>query len=181
MAKKTKTTQKPREIIFSKEIDDRIVGFAVVFMFVFGGFILQYFPEYLGNAVMTSLVKWTFIIIGIAGMAVEVGKIQGTIRGLDDIIWACLGVGIWILLHIYFNHWFFNIFSLAVLFFGAYELALGLQKIMYSISRIRMQPKEERKQSGDILGLATNLLGIVLVLVQLYKELADSNILQNIP
>lgn len=75
---------------------------------------------------MTSLVKWTFIIIGIAGMAVEVGKIQGTIRGLDDIIWACLGVGIWILLHIYFNHWFFNIFSLAVLFFGAYELALGL-------------------------------------------------------
>lgn len=45
MAKKTKTTQKPREIIFSKEIDDRIVGFAVVFMFVVGGFILQYFPE----------------------------------------------------------------------------------------------------------------------------------------
>ena len=86
MAKKTKNAQKPREIIFSKEIDDRIVGFAVVFMFVVGGFILQYFPEYLGNAFMTSLVKWTFIIIGIAGMAVEVGKIQGTIRGLDDII-----------------------------------------------------------------------------------------------
>ena len=44
-----------------------------------------------------------------------------------------------------------------------------------------MQPKEERKQSGDILGLSTNILGIVLVMLQLYKELADSNILQNIP
>lgn len=181
MARKAKASPKHRDVIFSKEIDDRINGFAVIFMFIIGGFVLQYFPEYLGNVVITALVKWIFIIIGIAGMAVEVGKIKSTICGLDDIFWACLGVGIWILLHIYCNHWIFNIISLVALFFGAYELAFGAQKILYSISRIRTQPKEERASSGDLWVLSTNILGIVLVLLQLYKELMDSNILQIIP
>lgn len=180
MAKKAKDVQKPREIVFSKEIDDRINGFSVIFMFIVGGFVLQYFPNHFGDSVVTSWIKWTCIIVGMIGLATEVGKIKGNIRGFDDIIWACLCVGIWIILHIFHDHWFVNILVYGVLLVGAYELALGVQKIMYSISRIRMQPKEDRKQSGDILGLSTNLLGIVLVLLQLYKELTDSNILQNI-
>ncbi len=175
-ANKKPKEKKPREIIFSKEIDDRINGFAVVFMFIVGGFVLQYFPNHFGDAVVTSGIKWTCIIIGMLGLATEVGKIKGNIRGFDDIIWACLAVGIWIILHIFHDYWFVNILSFGVLLFGAYEVALGIQKITHSLLTVKVQPKEERKGNGDSLVLVTNLLGIVLVLIQLCKEIIDSNI-----
>lgn len=69
-----------KKIYFSEEIDSRITGLALVFAFIVCGLVLQFVPLYFGNEITTTVFKWLFVVIGVAGFAVVAGKIKSGIR-----------------------------------------------------------------------------------------------------
>ena len=87
MAKKEKKTREKR-VYFTPEIDSSISGFALVLTFAVVGLILQFYPNYFGNEVVTQIVKWIFIAVGILGLAAELAKQKNQIIGLDNLIYG---------------------------------------------------------------------------------------------
>ena len=165
-----------KKVYFSKEIDDRINGSALVLAFVLVGLILQFDPAYLGNDVITRIVQWVFIVIGLLGMSVELQKSKSSIVGLDNFLLGILFFGGWFALYKGFDRWWINIVALLPLFFGAYAIFLGVEQIIYSLSHQTKMPKsDERKneEKADILLFLTKLLGVVLVVIQIIKAVMD--------
>lgn len=165
-----------KKIYFSKEIDDKINGSALVLAFVLVGLILQFDPAYFGNNVITRIVQWVFIVVGLLGMAVELQKSKSTILGLDNLLLGILFFGGWFALYKGFNRWWINIIAFLPLFFGAYAIFLGVEQIIYSLSHQSKERKtDERKneEKADILLFLTKLLGVVLVVIQIIKAVMD--------
>lgn len=169
-------TKKQKKIYFSEELDSRISGFSVVFAFILSGLVLQFAPNYFGNALVTAIVKWVFIIIGLLGTIVEIGKIKSSIYGLDDLLYGCLFLGGWTALFVFADHWVAHTLSFVILPFGAYEFARGTQLLLHSISQNFGKPREKKTEKGDILLILTKLLGVVLVIIQLCTAVMDLNL-----
>lgn len=164
-----------KKIYFSEEIDSRINGYALALAFVVCGLLLQFLPVYFGNKIVTEVVKWTFIVIGIVGFSVEFSKTKIGIVGLDDTILGALFIGIWFALYWLGKHWIFNIIGLPCFLFGVYEFLSGIQKIVYSISKISHTRKtlstEEKKT--DIILFVTKIFGLLLAIIQIAKAVID--------
>lgn len=172
MAKKNKE----KKIYFSEEIDSRITGYALAFALIVCGLVLQFVPLYFGNEVVTTVFKWFFVVIGVAGFGVEAGKIKSGIVGLDNLFVGLLFSGIWFALFWFGKHWIFNTIGFFCLIFGAFGFFQGLQQVIYSASKIPKVKKEEQskeKTRTDILLFLTKLFGVVLVVVQIIKAVMD--------
>lgn len=166
---------KQKKVYFSEEIDSRICGYALALAFVVCGLILQLLPIYFGNKIVTETVKWIFIVIGIAGFAVESGKTKIDIVGLDDTILGAMFIGIWFALYWFGKHWIFNIIGFVCLLFGVYGFLSGVQKMVYSILRIsntRKNLSEEEKKT-DIILFVTKIFGLILTIIQIAKAVID--------
>ena len=167
---------KGKKIYFSEEIDNRITGYALAFALIVCGLVLQFVPMYFGNEIVTTVFKWFFVVIGVAGFAVEAGKIKMGIVGLDNLFIGFLFSGIWFALFWFGKHWIFNTIGFFCLIFGAFGFFQGLQQIIYSASKIPRAKKEEQskeKTRTDILLFLTKLFGVVLVIIQIIKAVMD--------
>ncbi len=167
-----------KKIYFSKEIDSRIAGYALSFALIVCGLVLQFAPAYFGNKIVTEVFKWSFVVIGVAGFAVEAGKIKTGILGLDNLFMGLLFTGIWFALFWFGKHWLFNTIGFIFLLFGSFGFFQGLQQVIYSASKIPQTKKEERskeKTKADILLFLTKLFGLLLVVVQIIKAVMDLN------
>jgi len=166
---------KEKKIYFSEEIDSRINGYALALAFVVCGLILQFLPVYFGNKVITEVVKWIFIVFGIAGFAVESGKTKIGIIGLDDTVLGAMFISVWFALYWFGKHWAFNIIGFVCLLFGVYGFLSGIQKIVYSILKIphtrKILSKEEKKT--DIILFITKIFGLILAIIQIAKAAID--------
>ena len=174
MAKKKEPKEK--KIVFSVEVDDQITGFALVLALVVTGLILQFDSTYLGNAIITKVVQWIFIVIGALGMAVEIGKIKSSVTGIDNLLIGIIILAGWYALYRAFNQWYTNIIAFILLFFGAYAAFLGSLQMVYSLSHREIKEKTEeakRQEKGDIILLITKLLGVVLVVMQIIKAVME--------
>ena len=172
MAKKNKE----KKIYFSEEIDSRITGYALAFALIVCGLVLQFVPLYFGNETVTAVFKWFFVFIGVAGFAIEAGKIKTGILGLDNLFMGLMFSGIWFALFWFGKHWIFNTIGFFCLIFGAFGFFQGLQQVIYSASKIPKVKKEEpnkEKTRADILLFLTKLFGVVLVVVQIIKAVMD--------
>lgn len=178
MPKTTKTKgKKENKIYFSPEIDDRISGFALVFTFAVVGLILQFFPNYFGNRIVTDIVKWIFITVGLLGLSVEIGKQKNNIIGLNSLVGGLFLTGGWLIFFVFIKHWIANTLSFVFLVFGLYALATGLQQIIYSIilrKKDNTAPKMSKEATkDDVLLFLTKLLGVILVVAQICKAIMD--------
>lgn len=166
---------KEKKIYFSEEIDSRINGYSLALAFVVCGLLLQFLPVYFGNKIVTEVIKWIFIVFGIAGFAVESGKTKIGIIGLDDVVLGAMFIGAWFALYWFGKHWAFNIIGFACLLFGVYGFLCGVQKIVYSISKIphtrKALSKEEKKT--DIILFITKIFGLILAIIQIAKAVID--------
>ncbi|MBR2953466.1 MAG: hypothetical protein IKC45_03680 [Clostridia bacterium] len=178
MAKKNSET-KEKKIYFSEEIDSRITGYALSLALVVCGLVLQFSPLYFGNDIITQIIKWIFVVIGVIGFIVEAGKIKSGIVGLDNLFLGLFFVAIWFALYWFGRHWFFNTIGFFLLIFGAFGFFQGLQQIIYSISKIPKEKKERQpkeKTRTDILLFLTKLFGVVLVIIQIIKAVIDLSV-----
>lgn len=172
MAKKNKE----KKIFFSEEIDSRITGYALSFALIVCGLVLQFVPMYFGNQIVTETFKWVFVVIGVAGFAVEAGKIKTGIIGLDNLFLGLLFTGIWFALFWFGKHWIFNTIGFLCLIFGAFGFFQGLQQFIYSASKIpkaKTEAQTKEKTKTDLLLFLTKLFGVVLVVVQIIKAVMD--------
>ncbi len=170
--------KKEKKIYFDETIDSRITGYALAFAFIVCGLVLQFSPVYFGNELVTSIVKWLFVVLGSAGFFVEAGKIKSRIIGLDNLFMGILFSGIWFALFWFGKHWIFNTIGFICLIFGAFGFFQGLQQVIYSASKIPKANKEENSTSNkrtDILLFLTKLFGVILVVVQIIKAVIDLN------
>ena len=180
MFKRDKSKKKKEtKVYFSPEIDSRISGFALVFTFAVVGLILQFFPNHFGNQVVTEVVKWSFIVIGVLGLCVEIGNQKTSIIGLDSLVSGLFLTGGWLIFFVFVKHWIANTLSFVFLILGLYALAMGFQQIVYSIVLCKKDNPAEKvtkeTAKGDILLFLTKLLGVILVVVQICKAVMDIN------
>lgn len=174
---KKQKQKKEKKIYFSPEIDSSIEGFSLVLTFAVVGLILQFYPSYFGNEIVTNIVKWLFIVVGILGLASELGKRKNQIVGLDNIVYGTVFTGAWVVLFVYVRHWIANTLSFAFLIFGLYSFFMGIQQVIHSISLYRKEKAsgaaDKEKTRGDILLFLTKLLGVILVAFQICKAVMD--------
>lgn len=176
---------KDKKVLFTKEIDERINGFAIVLALGTIGLFLQFAPNYFGNIIITGIIKIVLAVIAGLGLAVELGKVNNKNKfiGLDNVVFGISFIGLWIVLHIGIKHWISNSIAFLLLIVGAYSFFLGLQQIAYSLSlRKKKKSKEldpiesaqkKENQKADTLLFITKLLGVILVLFQIGKAILD--------
>lgn len=162
-----------QKIVFSKEIDDNHNGQAIGLSFLSIGFILQFLPEYFGNAWVTNTIKIVFIIIGALGMCLELGKKKSEIKGLDNFLLGILFGGLWWFLYYKFDYWMLNIAIFVLLIIGVYAFFLGFQQILYSMIGRKQGDKTKSLSKDEYLEIFTKVLGLLLVLAQIIKALVE--------
>jgi hypothetical protein len=165
-----KKLKKQKEIIFSEEIDDKINGFSLALTFIVVGVLLIYDSSYFGHETVGTIFRWTFIVIGLIGLSVELSKALKKIKGAGNFILGVVFITIWLVLYLTFSSWIANILSLVFLIGGSYGTFRGLFEIIYSV---RQLIKSEKKSSvvTDVFLLITNILGLALVAIQILQQL----------
>lgn len=164
---------KQNEIIFSKEIDDKINGFAVVITFIITGLFLIFNMNYFGNLMVSNIIRWIFIAIGILGFFVEFPKIiKNKIKGISDFILGIVFLSIWAICFFSRNIWLINIISLFFFVFGLFGSLKGFFEIICSLRSIRREHIENKGIiTVDVLLIISHMLGIALVIIQIIKAL----------
>lgn len=165
MAKKEKTN-------FSKEVESRISGFALVFTLIVVGLVLQFNDSYFGNSIITKVIEWVCVVFGVLGFVVELGKAKNDIIGLDNLLLGLLLCGGWFALFKFTNHWLANTLSFILLVMGLFGFFSGIQEVLYSVL-YRDKANKSDKEKGDLLLFLTKLLGVILVVIQICKAVMD--------
>ncbi len=161
------------KIVFTKEIDSRIAGIALVVSFLICGIFLIYFPDYFSNTKAGEIFRWIFIVIGILGALSEVSKArkQSRIKGTDDVLVGILVLGI------FMTSFFFEYNSIVkgvlFLFFliGVFGITKGIVEIYYSLSLFRNDENNHTK--NDILGIISKAVALILTILQVVKIVSE--------
>lgn len=163
------------KIVFSKEIDESINGFALVVTFITIDIFLLFNSKYFGNAVVSIIVQWIFIIIGIVGLFTEIPKLKKTkenkLKGIDTITAGVILFLAWLFIYIRFNNWISNFLSFGLLILGTFGSIKGFFDFLYSIFKLRKENKQiiTREIMKDILVMFSQIASIILIAVQILQ------------
>lgn len=173
---KQKIEKNKKKIVFNKEIDNSINGFALVLAFIIIGIILQFDNSFFGGA--TNIVKIIFIGIGILGLFTEISNlnINYNIKGLDNI---CTGIFLLVIsyllkTYVYTNKWtiifliLYEVFLFFIILISIYGLCKGLIEMAYSLYKNYIEKHKRGNLFTSIIVVLTQLFGLVLVLAQIY-------------
>ncbi len=178
MAKKTKE-RKPKQIIFSEEIDSAINGYAIGISFTGIGVFLLLKPDYFALPVISYIVGACIGIIGVLGTGVELSKFS-KVKGLGSLTVGILLLGIWALAYVKVHAIWLNILVFILLVVGCYAVSLGLiQGAVSIISNIRRDKIEKSESKVKVIGSAvtqiilflTQLCGLLLAIINILKAL----------
>ena len=167
--------KKEKKIFFDPETDDRIDNLSITSTFIVVGLFLQFTPTYFGHPIITSIFKIIFVFFGFIMIVSEIKKSKNKIKGLDFGF-----MGILILLAFYaicvlWQNVIANSLAFVLLIFGLFAFFFGFYQVIYSIKAIINKRNEDGKQSkGDILLFITKVFGLVLVILQLAKFIAEN-------
>lgn len=78
--------EKKNSIIFDKKIDDVINTLSISLTFIFIGILLYFELIKIGNNIVSTIVQWIFIIIGILMITTGFKKMRTTIITSKDLI-----------------------------------------------------------------------------------------------
>ena len=179
MAKKEKI-KKPRQIVFSEEIDSAINGYAIGLSFTGIGVFLLLKPEYFAIPVVSYIVGAIIGVIGVLGTGVELSK-HSKVKGMGNLTIGMLFLGCWFWGYVKVHAIWLNVLIFVFLVLGFYSVCLGVIQGAVSIARnIRESQQEKKESKGKVIGSA--LTQIVLFLTQLCGLLlAIINVLKAMP
>ena len=169
-----------KKIVFNKEIDSSISGFALVFAFILIGVFLQFNSNFFSES--NTLIKIIFVIFGIIGFFTEMNNLnlKFKIKGIDNI-----GIGIVLLLILYILYKFIDFSKWFKIFIGIYELMFfifllisiyaifaGLLQMSYSFY-LNYKSNEHKKYKvfSSLIVILTQISGLVLIIAQIYDLL----------
>ena len=162
-------------IIFTKEIDDAINGYALSITFIAIGIFLLNNLNYFGNQIVSIIILSIFTVIGILGTFVELSKKQ-FLKGIGELIVGFIFFVPWLLLYIFVNNIWANVISFICLIIGAYGLTLGVIKLGYSIvCNAKTSNKMIRKIIINIFKILPALASFVLVIFNIIKIIMELN------
>lgn len=169
---------KKRKIIFSEEIDDKINGFALAITFVIIGIGLSVLTNFFENELVSEIIRWIFIIVGLLGLLVECSKRKKkfNIKGYDDFIAGIVCVIIACLILYLVKNILGKITFFVIALFGLYGCITGVLKIIYSIY-ISMKERKNKGENNkgmisDLIIFLTQLMGLLLIILQFIQAIS---------
>lgn len=160
--------------IVSETVDKKIDSLSLAFSFVTLGVLLTAIPIFLGNEIVTSAVRWVFVVLGVAGFFSSFGGKESEIKGTGD-----LAAGVCIFAFAVFCFTCIptplnGIFALILLLFGVYAIIRGLLYLIYTTKNAYSSTDENaapdsKKNVISVIELLTKIAALVLVIVQLIK------------
>ncbi len=159
-----------REIVFSKETDSIIEGFALSLAFLSVA-LFVWFDRTFHNRMAETIVCIVMLIFGISGAFFEIEKVSyKRIEGLSD-----LGTGIFVsvlsfLGIIKLDYIIVDIICLFFLFVGVYALYSGFFKILYSLKIQERKSKNKKVELFKIITGLTEVIALIVVILQLVME-----------
>lgn len=178
MARKEKI-KKPRQFVFSEEIDSAINGYAIGFSFTGIGVFLLLKPDYFAIPLISYIVGAIIGVVGVLGTGVELSK-HSKVKGLGNLVIGILFLGGWLLGYIWVHSIWLNIPIFLLLILGCYAVFLGLIQGMVSIVRnVRIIRKEKNESKGKVIGsvltqvvlFLTQLCGLVLAIINVLRAI----------
>ena len=162
-----------KEVMFSENIDNSIKGFALVVTFIGTGTFMIFHREYLGDTIISKIIQWLFIIIGIVGLCVEIcdlmkNKKEKQIQGLSDLVLGIVFLVIWWLMYINNTA---NIISFAFLVLGLYGTSRGTLEVAYSFINLNKNGKKiiTWKLIKDIVLLVSEILAGIVAIINILQ------------
>lgn len=171
--------EKKNNIIFDKKIDDVINTLSISLTFIFIGILLYFELIKIGNNIVSTIVQWIFIIIGILMITTGFKKNENNnynIKGFDS-----LGIGITFMIIWYFiknlTFFLFVIIAIIVLIIGTYGTIRGILEISYSL-KLNLKSKDSKntkKFIKDLILFLTKIATLVLTLLNIIKTINTIN------
>ena len=176
---KGKKEKKPKQIVFSEEIDSAINGYAIGISFTGIGVFLLLKPDYFAIPIISYIVGAIIGVIGVLGTGVELSK-HSKVKGMGNLTAGLLFLGGWLLGYVKVHAIWLNILLFSLLVLGCYAVCLGLIQSTVSIVRnIRESRKVENESKGKVLWSAitqivlflTQLCGLLLAIINVLKAM----------
>ncbi len=172
-----KTEKKEKKIIFSKEIDSAINGYAIGISFLGIGLFLLFKPDYFFQPLISYIIGAIIGAFGVMGTGIELSK-TSKIKGMDNLTIGLVVFALWMVAYIKFSAVWANILFFALLIIGAYAICLGLIQAIYSIvSNIKSRNSLESGKSkysvssliGQVVLLITQLCGLIVAILNVVQ------------
>ena len=171
--------KKPKEIVFSAEIDSAINGYAIGISFTGIGLFLLLRPDYFTIPIISYIIGAIIGVIGVLGTGIELSK-HAKVKGLGNLVVGFLFLGIWLWGYIKVQSIWLNILIFIVLVIGVYAICLGLIQGLVSIVRNVRQIRADKDTSKSkaiggavtqIILFLTQLCGLLIAIVNVFKAL----------
>lgn len=167
---------KEKKITFSEEIDSSISGIALGISFVVMSILVWKF-EMFHHVIVDRVVEIVLILLGIVGTMTEVGKLnKGNIKGLDDLVTGIICTGVTIFLIWKMDILWLNVICFLFALIGIFELFTGIFKATYSLLLNRRKSENKKIKIISAITLATELIALVVVVLQLVSEIGGIQI-----
>lgn len=160
----------------SKEVDRTINSLSLALTFIALGVLLTVIPNFMGDELVTSALRWLFVVLGAMGFFSSFGEKDSEIKGTDGVTAGifCLAVAVALYLLVFPFH---NLLSLLVALFGIFGLVQGFCFILYTTSKKVQSNRKSSEATRSIslfavVELMTKIVALVLIIVQLIKLLA---------
>ena len=168
--------KKEKKIVFTKEIDSVINGFALGISFLGIGIFLLVKPDYFFAPIISYILGAIIGAIGVLGIGVELSK-TSKIRGMDNLAIGAVLFAIWVISYTKISAVWANVVFFIFLIFGAYAICLGFIQAVYSIisnakSRVMVDDKPKHAIGaliGQVVLLITQICGLVIALLNVIQ------------
>lgn len=162
--------KKGKKIVFTEEIDSSIGGFSLGIAFVLVSVFVIYFKIF-NNLIAERIVAIVLLVIGIVGTLTELGKIKkDDIKGGDDLLTGFIVTGVSVVT-IFKVEWLLcDILSFLFLLIGAFGTIKGIIEIIYSLKLMFRENRNRKKDVMKIIVALTQVLALVVVILQLIGE-----------
>ena len=74
-----------KKTVVSEEVDKFINSLALAIPFITLGILLTVIDDFMGDATVTSVTRWVFVVLGTLGFASSFGNEKSGIKGMGDI------------------------------------------------------------------------------------------------
>ena len=169
--------KKERKIVFTKEIDGAITGYAIGIAFSGIGLFLLLRPEYFGLPIISCIVGAIIGAFGVMGTGIELSK-TSKIKGMDNFTMGLVVFGLWLFLYLKFSRTWLNALCFILLIIGGFAICQGLIQAIYSVvanvkTRSPLDNTKPQYTVGNIISqivlLATQMCGLAIAILNILK------------
>ena len=173
-----KETNKNKKIVVNEGVDNFVNSLALSTTFIILGILLTVVEDFMGDSIVNSIVRWVFVILGVAGFASSFGSDNNKIKGMGDIAMGLAFLLVALLVFSYAPVLIRGIGALLLLLLGVYGMLRGVMFFAYTAYHAAAEyARRNKRDSGhnmegivaSILEVVSKLAALALVVAQIYQ------------